>query len=80
MQEQWEKNIFSFNNANLSQVLEDLKHWYDVDFQIEDSKVLEFSYTFESDKGSLEKILSDMEKVSPIRFQSEGKIIKISMK
>lgn len=80
MQKKWEKNVFSFNNANLSQVLEDLKHWYDVDFQIEDSKVLGFSYTFESDKGSLEKILSDMEKVSPIRFQSEGKIIKVSMK
>ena len=38
------------------------------------------SYTFESGKDSLEEILSDMEKVSPIQFKREGKTIKISMK
>lgn len=78
--ETWENKTFSFRNAPLRQVLETLEHWYDIDFQTEDSNVWDYSYTFESDRNSLDKILSDMEKVSPVSFHSEGKVIKISMK
>lgn len=76
----WENQAFSFNNAPLREVLETLEHWYDVEFQTEDPNVWNYSYTFQSDRSSLKNILSDMEKVSPVVFQSEGKVIKISMK
>jgi len=76
----WENQIFSFDNAPLRQVLEAIKHWHDVDFQTDTEDVWKYSYTFESGKNSLEEILSDMEKVSPVQFKREGKTIKISMK
>lgn len=76
----WENQTFSFDNAPLRQVLETIKHWHEVDFQTDTEEVWKYSYTFESGKNSLEEILSDMEKVSPIQFERKGKTIKISMK
>lgn len=76
----WENQTFSFDNTPLRQVLETIKHWHEVDFQMYTEEVWKYSYTFESGKDSLEEILSDMEKVSPIQFKREGKTIKISMK
>lgn len=79
----WEDEAFSFRNAPLAEVLESLRHWYDIDFQVEDASAWEYSYTFEAKRDALEEILSDMEKVSPIRFQNEGnegKVLKIFLK
>ncbi len=76
----WENQTFSFSNAPLREVVETLKHWYDIEFQAENPSVWNYSYTFQSDRSSLKNILSDMEKVSPVVFQLEGKIIKISIK
>lgn len=80
MLKNWENETFSFYNAPLAEVLETLKHWYDIDFRVESADAWNYSYTFESKKNALEDILSDMEKVSPIQFQKEGKVLKIFMK
>ncbi len=76
----WKNKILIFENASLEKVLTTLSRWYDVNFEIGDEKVLEYSYTLEFSQDTLTEILSDMEKVSPIRFTMDENVIKITIK
>ena len=45
-----------------------LQRWFNVKFTINDTTLLKYSFTLESGKSSLDEILNEMEKVSPIQF------------
>lgn len=70
----WMKNILSFRDTPLSDVLSTLGRHYDVTFHIsnEDLKNYSYSLNVRSDEP-IENILKDIESISAIRFEQQGK-------
>lgn len=78
----WKQNVIAFNNASLTEVISVLNRWYNVSFEIEDSRVTNYSYTLTSENTLLEKVLRDLEKISPVRFEYDDvrREVKVKMK
>lgn len=76
----WRNETITFNNTPLSEVIKTLARMYNVVFEVQDQKALEFSYTLTSQKVDLEEILSDMEKISPVQFVFNKDTIQVKMK
>lgn len=78
----WKQNVIVFKDTPLPEVLKILNRWYNVDFQIEDNRVLGYEYTLTSENSLLEKLLMDLEKISPLKFDynEEKKEVKVKMK
>lgn len=64
----WTQNIIAFKDASLAEVLQTLNRWYGVTFIIADRKVENYSYTLTAENTLIEKVLKDLEKISPVRF------------
>ena len=65
----WKKNVIAFKDAPLSEVIKVLNRWYDVDFKIEDQSAWDVYFTITSENTLLEKVLGDLEKIAPLRFE-----------
>ena len=65
----WKKNVIAFKDAPLSEVIKVLNRWYDVDFKIEDQSAGDVYFTITSENTLLEKVLQDLEKIAPLRFE-----------
>lgn len=78
----WKQNVIVFKDTPLPEVLKILNRWYNVDFKIEDNRVLGYEYTLTSENSLLEKVLMDLEKISPIKFEynEDKKEVKVKMK
>lgn len=76
----WKKNQIVFDNTPLSEVITTLSRWYNVEFSIADSSVLHYNYTLTSTDQSIEQILKDIEKITPVKFIEKESIISIELK
>jgi ferric-dicitrate binding protein FerR (iron transport regulator) len=76
----WKKDVLAFRKTPLKDVLEDLNRWYDVPFIVEDTRAYIYSYTIVTENVPLEKMLADLEKISPVKFYFDGKQVIVSMK
>lgn len=75
----WKKDILAFKDTPLKDVIEDLERWYNVSFTVEDKRAYIYSYTIVSENVSLEKILKDLEKISPVKFTLDENTVIVSM-
>ena len=73
----WRKDVITFSDTPLSEVIERLNRWYNVEFVVEDKKALDYTYTFTSENTLLENVLRDMEKIAPVRFIYKDKKVEI---
>lgn len=72
----WKNDTICFKNEPLANVVKILSRWYNVDFEITDSEAYNYSFTMESENTLLEKVLFDLEKVSPLNFiYEDNKVI-----
>lgn len=78
----WTQNIIAFKDAPLAEVVQTLNRWYGVNFTIMDEKAKKYSYTLTSENTLIEKVLKDLEKISPLRFHyvEEKKEVTVHMK
>ena len=78
----WKKNVIAFKDTPLSEVIKVLNRWYDVDFKIEDKAAWNVFFTLTSENTLLEKVLRDLEKISPLHFEYKevGKTVIVTMK
>ena len=76
----WKNDIIIFRNTSLESALNTLQRWFNVKFTINDTTLLKYSFTLESGKSSLDEILNEMEKVSPIQFIPGKDTITVSHK
>lgn len=78
----WKHNILIFKDTPLPEVIKTLNRWYDIDFKVEDERVLTYVYTLTSDNTLLEKVLTDLEKIAPVKFEynEEKKEVLVKMK
>lgn len=76
----WKKKQILFNNTPLSEVVETLSRWYNVEFLIADSSVLYYNYTLTSTEQELQQVLKDLEKITPAQFIKEDSVIVVKRK
>ncbi|NDV46979.1 DUF4974 domain-containing protein [Paludibacter sp. 221] len=76
----WRDNIITFDDTPLEEVIKVLNRWYDVEFKVEDKEALNYSYTITTKKIPQKKLLSDFEKIAPVKFVQEQDTVKIRMK
>lgn len=78
----WKQNVIVFKDTPLPEVVKVLNRWYDVDFKIEDERALTYVYTLTSDNTLLEKVLMDLEKIAPVKFDynEDNKEVIVKMK
>ncbi|CAG9925759.1 FecR family protein [Bacteroides ovatus] len=62
-------NVISFKDTPLTEVVKVLNRWYNVNFKIEDEQASKYVYTLTSDNTILEKVLQDLEKIAPVKFE-----------
>jgi len=65
----WKDNVISFKDTPLAEVVKALNRWYNVNFKIEDEQASKYVYTLTSDNTILEKVLQDLEKIAPVKFE-----------
>lgn len=65
----WKDNVISFKDTPLTEVVKVLNRWYNVNFKIEDEQASKYVYTLTSDNTILEKVLQDLEKIAPVKFE-----------
>ena len=65
----WKQNVIVFKDTPLPEVIKILNRWYNVEFKVEDENVLKYVYTLTSDNTLLEKVLMDLEKIAPVKFE-----------
>lgn len=76
----WKDDIIYIDNESLENVLKILDRKYDVRFKIEDSEVLRYKYTIMIAKNSsLNKVLVDLERIAPVRFERQEKYISVKI-
>lgn len=75
----WKNNVIAFKDTPLSEILQTLHRWYNVEFNVLDKEALAYAYTFTSNDTYLETILNDLERVAPVRFIKTQKGIEVLM-
>lgn len=78
----WKQNVIVFKDTPLPEVLKVLNRWYNVDFKVEDNRALTYVYTLTSENTLLEKVLMDLEKIAPVKFDynEDNKEVTVKMK
>lgn len=75
----WKKDIITFNNAPLNEVMKDLSRWYNVRFVVKDKRAYGYLFTITSNNTLLENVLKELEIISPVKFIYENKTVTIQM-
>jgi ferric-dicitrate binding protein FerR (iron transport regulator) len=76
----WKKNVLVFSDASLSEVIATLSRTFDVTFVIENNEALNYNYTLQTNHRDLSLIIQELEKITPVRFEQNGKTVKIMIK
>ena len=78
----WKQNVIVFKDTPLPDVIKILNRWYNVEFKVEDENALKYVYTLTSDNTLLEKVLMDLEKIAPVKFEynEDKKEVIVKMK
>ncbi|MDK2837448.1 MAG: transrane sensor [Bacteroidota bacterium] len=75
----WKYQITYLNDTPLSEVIRTLERKYDVSFRIKDREALKYTYTLTTRQTSLEEILSELQKIAPVKFMKKGTEIEVSL-
>lgn len=75
----WKNNILHFADSPLSEVLTILSRSYDVTYIIENSSALKYTYTLTTPRATIESIINDLEKISPVKFHLQGNQLTVDL-
>lgn len=73
----WKENIIAFKDAPLSEVIIKLQRWYNVKFEVDKNISQDLLITLTSDQTILENVLLDLEKITPLKFEYDGKLKRV---
>ena len=75
----WRDNVLHFSNTPLYDVVKTLNRRFDIRFVIENSAALEYTYTLTSKQTTIEDILLELEKITPVKFVLEDNIVHVNL-
>lgn len=73
----WKDNILSFKDEKIENVITELERWFDVEFITDRRLTDNILITLSSQNSSLESVLSELEKISPLTFRYDKKQKKV---
>lgn len=77
----WKNDIISLQDAPLSEVIDVLKRWYNVNVEVKDKQAYQYNYTFTTRTNApLEEVLSELEMISPVHFRTTDQTILVTLK
>lgn len=75
----WKKKVVYFYDTPLAEVMETLERKYNVEFHVQSPKALEYSYTLTTKQATIDGVLDELRKISPVIFKNEDNKIFVSM-
>jgi ferric-dicitrate binding protein FerR (iron transport regulator) len=75
----WKKKVVYFYDTPLAEVMETLERKYNVEFHVQSPKALEYSYTLTTKKVSIDEVLDELQKISPVVFTHEDNKVFVTM-
>jgi transmembrane sensor len=72
----WKNNEFIFEDDDLNSIMRQLSYWYDIDVQFNGGSSTNYSGRITRD-ASISKVLKMFEKLGYVKFEIEGKKIKV---
>jgi transmembrane sensor len=75
----WKKDILHFYDTPLAEVIKVLERRFDVQFHVQTSEALNYSYTLTTKQPGIENVLKELQKISPVKFMIKGDIITVSI-
>lgn len=75
----WRDNVLHFSNTPLYDVVKTLNRRYDIRFVIENPAALEYTYTLTSKQTTIEDILLELEKITPVKFVFTDNIVHVNL-
>lgn len=77
----WSHNTIYFRDTPMQEVIQELERWYDVQFEVADPKVYNFTFSLQTPNLPLRELLNELENIAPIRCSVNNKTVEIhSMK
>lgn len=76
----WTTDQIIFEQTPMKDAIQTLSRIYDVTFRIEDKKALNYTYTIKTRQTNILTTLRELEKISPVRFLSQGDTIYVNVK
>ena len=77
----WVNNIIQFRDTPLPEVLKTLNRIFNVEFRLENPDAYKYTYTLTTESTSLEKIIKELEKITPVRFYIQtDNVVRVSTK
>ncbi len=73
----WKEKKLIFKDTPLPEVIKVLERWYNMKFIIMDQRLLTYTYTITFQNESLQNVLSELEKITPIKYQINNGIVEI---
>lgn len=75
----WREGILCFYDTPLPEVLKILERRYDVAFSVKDATVLTYSFTLTTRETDMKNILSELQKIAPLKFTSHKNNVEVSL-
>lgn len=75
----WRNNILRFSNTPLHDVIKTLNRRYNVRFVIENPAALEYTYTLTSKQTTIEDILLELQKITPVKFVLKDNVVHVNL-
>ncbi len=68
----WVNNIIQFKDTPLPEVLKTLNRVFNIEFRLENPNAYKYTYTLTTESTSLEVIIKELEKITPVRFHIQN--------
>lgn len=75
----WKNNILHFSNTPLNEVVKILNRRFDIQFSIDDPSALKYTYTLTSKQTSIENILLELGKITPVKFVLKDNVVHVNL-
>ena len=76
----WKNNVIMFKDTPLSEVLKTLNRKFNVKFVVKNPSSITYSYTLTTYETSLEKVIEELETISPVRFSIQKNSVDVFLK
>lgn len=73
----WKKKTIHFYDTSLQEVLKVLERRFGVQFDVQNPEALTYSYTLTTKQSSIEGVLSELQKITPVKFNAEKEVIVV---
>jgi transmembrane sensor len=74
----WKEDLLRFQDAPFKEVIKKMERWYDVNITLDGSINTEETYTMAIKTESLREILNVLSKTTPIKYEINGKKVRIA--